>query len=106
MDSGKKLVNANQVCEKIIQMILSLQIPAHEVMAAANAFIKRDPDLQSRRQKGILVMDRAQKRVGEKESRLCQFVYTYLMHTIQFVPLKNREMGDSIKEDEFKKTKV
>lgn len=106
MDSEKKPANANHNCEKIIQMILSLQIPAHEVMAAANTYIKKDPDLQSRRQKGILVMDGTQKRIGEKESRLCQFVYSYLMHTIQFIPLKNRETGDSIKEDEFKKTKV
>jgi len=35
--STKKM---NQVCEKVIQMILSLQVPAHTVIAAVTEYVE------------------------------------------------------------------
>lgn len=46
-------------------MILSLQVPAHEVIAAVNSYCE-DNELKCRYISGHLKMNTAQKRIGEK----------------------------------------
>lgn len=52
-------------------------------------------------------MNTAQKRIGERQSRICQFVYAYLLHNIQFVSLRQTAKGENVKnEDEFREKKI
>lgn len=61
-------------------MALSLQLPSHTIIAAVNELIEKD-ELQSKKSAGKrLIMDAVQRKIGERESSLCQFVYAYLMH--------------------------
>ena len=81
LDNGASEHHDNQVCEKVIQMILSLQVPAHEVMAAVN-LMTRKMGMETRKIRGRLAMNQDQSIIGEQQSQVCQFVYSYLLHNI------------------------
>jgi len=56
-------------------------LPAHSVIAAVNALIENKQWKQKERS-GMLTMNMEQKDIAERESSLCQFVYSYLMHNL------------------------
>lgn len=84
----------NQICEKVIQMILSLQVPAHTVIAAVNSFADEERTYKDQKWK--------------QQSRLCHFIYTYLMHNVEFINLRMQILKDGAiqQEEEFKEKKI
>ena len=66
-DEMNRVQTNNLTCEKVIQMLLSLQVPAHEVIKATNLLIEEQlPTLvANRKRKGPVRMDRDQSKVAE-----------------------------------------
>ena len=85
------------MCEKVLQMLLSLQVPANQVIAGINSFIE-EKNLVRSRKKGKMMMKNKQREEGELESSLCQFIYAYLMHDISFIQIKAGVGDDELNE--------
>lgn len=66
----KEVRPQNLNCEKVIQIILSLRVPAHEVIAAVNQRIESS-QTRAVRSRGNLEMSYDEKRIGERQSRIC-----------------------------------
>ena len=107
----EEVQKSNEICEKVIQIILCLQIPAHTVIEAINSYVYVEQDESffgpsEDEQPSIYKL-----KINERQSSICQFVYTYLLHNIQYVSLKGDQEGRQFaegvqKEDEFRDEKI
>ena len=92
-----KLRNSSQEGEKVLQLILSLKIPAHSVIACINTLIEKN-DWKQSRSYGTITMDVEQREIAERESSLCQFVYAYLLQNHQLVKKQGGEGSEDFNQ--------
>jgi hypothetical protein len=74
-------MNTNEGCEKIIQMLLSLQIEPHEVLHAVNEWTIAH-GYHTVKQKKEITLTKEEKGRATLQSLICHLVYTYLAHCI------------------------
>jgi hypothetical protein len=74
-------LNKNEGCEKLIQMLLSMQIPPDKVLYATNEWISHHGYLANKVQKEV-TFDKDKKQFATLQSLVCHFVYTYLAYCI------------------------
>ena len=74
-------LNKNESCEKLIQMLLSMQIPPDQVLAAINEWITGKGYLANKVSKE-LNLDSNNKQQATLQSLVCHLVYTYLAYNI------------------------
>ena len=74
-------LNKNEACEKLIQMLLSMQIPPQLVMSAINEWITASDYITTKSSKEM-VFDPNRKSMSTLQSLVCHFVYTYLCFNI------------------------
>ena len=70
-------MNTNEGCEKIIQMLLSLQIEPHDVLHAVNEWTIAH-GYHTSKQKKEITLTREEKGRATLQSLICHLVYTYL----------------------------
>ena len=75
-------MNTNEGCEKIIQMLLSLQIEPHEVLRAVNEWTMAHGYHTLKQGKKEVTLSRDEKGRATLQSLICHLVYTYLAHCI------------------------
>jgi hypothetical protein len=68
-------------CEKIIQLLISLQVEPHAVIDAVNRWISTYNYIPVK-EKRTIEFNAEQKEKATLQSLLCQFVYTYLLQSI------------------------
>ena len=70
-------INTNEGSEKIVQMLLSLQIEPHEVLYSINEWMHGN-DYIVRETEAPVTLDREEKSKATLQSLICHMVYTYL----------------------------
>ena len=74
-------MSTNEGCEKIVQMLLSLQIEPHEVLHAVNEWTCHH-SYDTVKQSKELNLGKDEKGSATLQSLICHLVYTYLAHCI------------------------
>lgn len=74
-------MSTDEGCEKIIQMLLSLQIEPHEVLHAVNEWTIAH-GYHTAKQKKEVTLGKDEKGRATLQSLICHLVYTYLAHCI------------------------
>ena len=103
---------SNEVCEKVVQLLLCLQVPAHTVINAINVYIDEEQGESIWGTREDEQQNLFKAKINERQSSICQFVYTYLMHNIQYISIKSNietraTASEGVaKEDEFKDEKI
>lgn len=74
-------INVNIGCEKIIQLLISLQVEPQAVIESVNRWIYNNNYITLKEKKTI-DLNAEQKEKATLQSLTCQFVYTYLLQSI------------------------
>ena len=70
-------INANEGSEKIVQMLLSLQVEPHEVLYSINEWMQGN-DYVVKESDAPVTLDNHEKGKATLQSLVCHMVYTYL----------------------------
>jgi hypothetical protein len=75
-------MNTNEGFEKIIQMLLSVQLEPHEVLQAVNEWTANHDYVAKKKKGGDLILGKEEKQKATLQSLICHLVYTYLAQCI------------------------
>ncbi|CDW85800.1 n-terminal domain-containing protein [Stylonychia lemnae] len=73
-------MNLNQSLEKMMQILISVRLSTHVVIEAINLFVQKN-DLATKKPSSKKIV-KLQKIDSQRESMICQFLYTYLLYNI------------------------
>ncbi len=73
-------MNLNKSLEKMMQILISVRLKTHMVIDSINKFIEKR-NLMTKKPPSLKLV-RLQKIDAQRESMICQFLYTYLLYNI------------------------